>query len=74
MDPGRLGRRGHLRRELAKHLGATVAATTGTTNVALVRSLGADVVIDCKTQDFEDVLRDWPTSKPGARRERSSSG
>ena len=45
--------------QLAKHLGATVAATTGTTNVALVKSLGADVVMDYKTQDFEDVLRDY---------------
>ena len=45
--------------QLAKHLGTTVAATTSTTNVALVKSLGADVVIDYKTQDFEDVLRDY---------------
>ena len=45
--------------QLAKHLGATVATTTGTTNVALVKSLGADIVIDYKTQDFEDVLRDY---------------
>jgi alcohol dehydrogenase len=45
--------------QLAKHLGATVASTTGTSNVALVRSLGADVVIDYKTQDIEDVLRDY---------------
>ncbi len=42
--------------QLAKHLGATVAATTSAQNVELVRSLGADVVIDYKTQDFEKVL------------------
>jgi NADPH:quinone reductase-like Zn-dependent oxidoreductase len=45
--------------QLAKHLGATVATTTSTTNVALVKSLGADIVIDYKMQDFEDVLRDY---------------
>jgi alcohol dehydrogenase len=45
--------------QLAKHLGATVATTTSTTNVALVKSLGADIVVDYKTQDFEDVLRDY---------------
>jgi NADPH:quinone reductase-like Zn-dependent oxidoreductase len=45
--------------QLAKHLGATVATTTSATNVALVKSLGANVVIDYKTQDFEDVLHDY---------------
>ena len=45
--------------QLAKHLGATVATTTSAGNVALVKSLGADVVIDYRTQDFEDVLRDY---------------
>ena len=45
--------------QLAKHLGATVATTTSTANVALVKGLGADVVIDYKTQDFEKVLRDY---------------
>ena len=45
--------------QLAKHLGAAVATTTSTANVALVKSLGADVVVDYKTQDFEQVLRDY---------------
>lgn len=42
--------------QLAKHLGATVATTTSAANAGLVKSLGADVVIDYKTQDFEQVL------------------
>jgi len=45
--------------QLAKHVGATVATTTSTANVDLVRSLGADVVIDYKKDDFADVLRDY---------------
>jgi alcohol dehydrogenase len=42
--------------QLAKHLGATVATTTSARNADLVRQLGADVVIDYQTQDFETVL------------------
>jgi NADPH:quinone reductase-like Zn-dependent oxidoreductase len=42
--------------QLAKHLGAFVATTTSTKNVELVKGLGADVVIDYKTQDFEKIL------------------
>ena len=37
--------------QLAKHLGATVATTTSTANVDLVKSLGADVVIDYKKNE-----------------------
>lgn len=42
--------------QLAKHLGATVATTTSTGNVALVKRLGADVVIDYKKDAFEEHL------------------
>jgi NADPH:quinone reductase-like Zn-dependent oxidoreductase len=45
--------------QLAKHVGATVATTTSTENVDLVRSLGADIVIDYKKEDFAHVLRDY---------------
>lgn len=45
--------------QLAKHLGATVATTTSTANVDLVKSLGADVVIDYKKEDFEKVLSEY---------------
>src|SRR5437667_1836143 len=45
--------------QLAKHLGAMVATTTSTDNVDLVRSLGADVAIDDKKEDFADGLRDY---------------
>ena len=45
--------------QLAKHLGATVATTTSAHNFELVRNLGADVVIDYKTQDFETILNDY---------------
>jgi NADPH:quinone reductase-like Zn-dependent oxidoreductase len=42
--------------QLAKHLGATVATTTDTATMELVRSLGADVVVDFTKQDFSEVL------------------
>lgn len=45
--------------QLAKHLGAYVATTTSTANIDLVKSLGADVVIDYKKDNFEEVLQDY---------------
>lgn len=42
--------------QLAKHLGATVATTASAANVAMLRELGADVVIDYRSQKFEDEL------------------
>jgi NADPH:quinone reductase-like Zn-dependent oxidoreductase len=44
--------------QLAKHIGATVATTTSTANVDLVKHLGADIVIDYKRDRFEEILRD----------------
>ncbi len=42
--------------QLAKHLGAVVATTAATASADLVRSLGADVVVDYTKQDFSQVL------------------
>ncbi|ALV41913.1 NADPH:quinone oxidoreductase [Pseudarthrobacter sulfonivorans] len=42
--------------QLAKHLGATVATTASASNMDFVRDLGADTVIDYRSQDFEQLL------------------
>jgi alcohol dehydrogenase len=42
--------------QLAKHLGATVATTASARNADFVRELGADSVIDYRSQDFEQLL------------------
>jgi NADPH:quinone reductase-like Zn-dependent oxidoreductase len=44
--------------QLAKHIGATVAATAGGKNVDFVRSLGADQVIDYTKTDFAAAIKD----------------
>jgi len=45
--------------QLAKHLGATAATTTSAANIDLVKSLGADIIIDYKKDDFETILKDY---------------
>jgi NADPH:quinone reductase-like Zn-dependent oxidoreductase len=42
--------------QLAKHLGAHVATTVSAKDADFVRALGADMVIDYRTQDFTTVL------------------
>lgn len=45
--------------QLAKHLGAVVATTASEKSFPLLKGLGADVLIDYKTQDFEKELKDY---------------
>jgi NADPH:quinone reductase-like Zn-dependent oxidoreductase len=45
--------------QLAKHLGATVATTASAASFELVKDLGADILIDYKTQDFETMLHGY---------------
>lgn len=54
--PAGSGGIGTLAIQLAKHLGAHVGTTASTGNIELVRSLGADEVVDYKKQAFENVL------------------
>ena len=53
---GGAGGVGSIAVQLAKHLGATVATTASGSNADFVRELGADTVIDYRTQDFEQLL------------------
>ncbi|MPZ56983.1 MAG: zinc-binding dehydrogenase [Rhizobiales bacterium] len=50
---------GSLAIQMAKHLGAFVAATAGPSNLEFVRDLGADVVIDYTTTDFAAAIKDY---------------
>jgi NADPH:quinone reductase-like Zn-dependent oxidoreductase len=45
--------------QLAKHLGATVATTTSASNIEMVRGLGADVIVDYRSEDFEAKLHGY---------------
>jgi NADPH:quinone reductase-like Zn-dependent oxidoreductase len=42
--------------QLAKHIGARVITTTSAANIDYVRGLGADQIVDYKTQDFTRVV------------------
>lgn len=45
--------------QLAKHLDLKVATTASEKSFDLLKKLGADVLIDYKTQNFEDILTDY---------------
>ena len=45
--------------QLAKYLGALVATTASNKSFELLKNLGADVLIDYKTHDFEHMLKDY---------------
>lgn len=45
--------------QLAKHLGATVATSASTGSFEFLKQLGADILIDYKTQDFGSILKDY---------------
>jgi NADPH:quinone reductase-like Zn-dependent oxidoreductase len=49
---GGAGGVGHFAVQIARALGATVAATCGPSNIAFVQSIGADTVIDYTREDF----------------------
>ena len=50
---------GSLAIQIAKDLGAYIATTVSSDNIDYVKSLGADEVIDYKTQKFEEVIKDF---------------
>jgi alcohol dehydrogenase len=55
---GGAGGIGHVAIQIAKAIGAHVITTVNTDDVDFVKKLGADEVIDYKTQKFEEVVRD----------------
>lgn len=56
---GGAGGIGSIAIQLAKNLGAYVATTVSTEDKQFVHELGANEVIDYKTQTFEDVVKDY---------------
>jgi len=56
---GGAGGIGSIAIQLAKHLGAYVATTVSTSDKQFVQELGANQVIDYKTENFEDMIHDY---------------
>jgi NADPH:quinone reductase-like Zn-dependent oxidoreductase len=55
---GGAGGIGSIAIQIAKHIGAFVATTVATEEIDFAKQLGADQVIDYKTQNFEDEVHD----------------
>lgn len=56
---GGAGGIGSIAIQLGKHLGAYVATTASSEDIEFVKNLGADEVIDYKSQDFSEILKDF---------------
>jgi alcohol dehydrogenase len=56
---GGAGGIGSIAVQIAKNLGGFVAATAGAEDMDYVKSLGADKVIDFRSEKFEDILKDY---------------
>jgi alcohol dehydrogenase len=56
---GGAGGIGSIAIQIAKHVGAYVATTTAAKDTEFVNNLGADEVIDYKSQDFSQIIRDY---------------
>ncbi|QDZ41837.1 NADP-dependent oxidoreductase [Corynebacterium sp. sy039] len=56
---GGAGGLGSIAVQVAKYLGATVATTVSTKDVELAHDLGADIVVDYRTQRYEDYVQDF---------------
>lgn len=56
---GGTGGIGHIAIQVAKAHGAYVATTVSPEDIDFVKNLGADEVIDYKTQDFSNLLKDY---------------
>jgi alcohol dehydrogenase len=56
---GGAGGIGSIAIQLAKYLGAYITTTVSTNDKQFVQEMGANQVIDYKTQNFEDILNDY---------------
>ncbi|MEK7521874.1 MAG: NADP-dependent oxidoreductase [Patescibacteria group bacterium] len=56
---GGAGGIGHLAIQLARAIGAYVATTVAAEDIDYVKEIGADEVIDYKSQDFSEILKDF---------------